>query len=199
MFENNTGALQMLEARVVIDITAFYTYMKAVRDIQRMLGEMRPQAATSGTLTAASHETRPAPAGSWPDIMCNLIYMLFLALESARHAVDHLVEFEPENAERVVIILLSELEAFCFLRGEFTNDGDIYHERITLRIPEYQKKLKELRSNIQRGLQNAEEASDWKKADLLMPELGRLASGALESTPQCHTPICRSCRGTHPG
>src|SRR5579871_5001103 len=37
VFENNTRDLQALEARVVVNITAFYTYMKAVRDSTRSL------------------------------------------------------------------------------------------------------------------------------------------------------------------
>jgi hypothetical protein len=37
VFENNTRDLQALEARVVVNITAFYSYMKAVRDSTRFL------------------------------------------------------------------------------------------------------------------------------------------------------------------
>jgi len=182
VFENNTGALQALEARVVIDITAFYTYMKAVRDIQRMLSNMPPPAVTEAPPRELSGETSSAPDGSWRYVMRNLIYMLFLAMESARHSIDHLVEFEPEKAERTVMILLSELEAFRCLRGEFRNDGDIYHERIELRIPEYKETLDELRSDIQAGMHAAADSADWKKADLLRPELERLAEAALKTS-----------------
>ena len=43
MFESNTRDLQTLEARVVINITEFYTYMKAFRDYLRTLAEITPQ------------------------------------------------------------------------------------------------------------------------------------------------------------
>ena len=180
VFENNTGALQMLEARVVIDITAFYTYMKSVRDIQRALAEIVPQAPQSAASSALAEQGTPA-AGSWMALMRNLIYMLFLALESARHSVDNLVEFEPENAERTMVILLSELEAFRFLRDEFRTDGDMYHERIVLRIPGYKETLDKLRSNIEQGLRHRTQGAEWQKAVLLLPELNRLAAAALES------------------
>ena len=98
VFESCIKDLQSLEARVVIDITAFYTYMKAVRDARRNLA-----ATTKGS-------TQP---------FCDLIYMLFLGLESARHAIHNLVEFEPEQAERTIIILFNELEAYHFLMTQF--------------------------------------------------------------------------------
>ena len=43
VFNNNSKDLQMLEAAVVTNITAFYTYMKAFRDLRRiLLSELYP-------------------------------------------------------------------------------------------------------------------------------------------------------------
>jgi hypothetical protein len=50
VYESNTRDLQTLEATVVSNITAFYTYMKSFRDHLRMLAETAPQAAEAGTI-----------------------------------------------------------------------------------------------------------------------------------------------------
>jgi hypothetical protein len=52
--------------------------------------------------------------GCWHQAARNVVYMLFLGLESARRAIADLVEFEPERAERTIVILISELEAYRF-------------------------------------------------------------------------------------
>jgi hypothetical protein len=69
IFDSNSRDSQALEALVVINITEFYTYMKATRDSQRKLADTKPS---------------PAPqAGSTPDpwhaALANMIYMLFWA------------------------------------------------------------------------------------------------------------------------
>ena len=46
-----------------------------------------------------SNCNQPRPPQPWHDGMRDLIYMLFLAFESAREAIKDLVEFEPEQAE----------------------------------------------------------------------------------------------------
>jgi len=91
VFDSSVRDLQTLEARVVINITAFYTYMKAVRDSMRALAEIGPQPAEPN-----SAATDTPTAGSWHEAARNVVYMLFLGLESARHSIAHLVEFQPE-------------------------------------------------------------------------------------------------------
>jgi hypothetical protein len=49
VFESSTRDLQKLEASVVINITAFYTFMKAARDSLRKLVEIAPQPAELGS------------------------------------------------------------------------------------------------------------------------------------------------------
>ena len=46
VFEGNTRDLQSLEARVVINITSFYTYMKTVRDLMRTAAALKPEPVT---------------------------------------------------------------------------------------------------------------------------------------------------------
>jgi hypothetical protein len=117
ILDNNSRDLQSLEADVVINITAFYTFMKAVRDVLRKLAD---------------------PGGSkTEDDVNNLLYMLYLALESGRKAMDDLVEFEPTHIERTVVILLSELAAYEFLRQHYSTKGDSHYERLILRGPAY--------------------------------------------------------------
>ena len=120
IFGSNSRDLQSLEARVVINITAFYTYMKAVRDMRRGVQAITPLPSDR----IADRRDEPEP-GSWREAMRNLIYMLFLALESARKTIEDLVEFEPEQAERTIIVLVSELEAYGFLAFIMTVLSDI--------------------------------------------------------------------------
>jgi len=115
---SNSRDLQTLEANVVINITAFYTFMKAVRDTLRQLAD------------AKSVE-------QWQESMRNVIYMLYLGLESGRNAMDDLVEFEPTHTERTMVILLSELDAYYFLRCKFHDPKEMHFDRLILRGPTY--------------------------------------------------------------
>lgn len=187
VFEGNTRDLQTLEARVVINITAFYTYMKAVRDSMRSLAAMRPE---PGEFMPRSKE--PA-IGSWREAVCHVVYMLFLGLESARHAIQDLVEFEPEKAERSVVILISELEAYRFLREQFPDERDMHYQRITLRECEYRDIVPKLTRSIEVG--RASETSSragalseeprpglrWEPAWRLLPELQRRYQAVVNS------------------
>jgi hypothetical protein len=172
VFENNTAALEALEARVVINITAFYTYMKAVRDSMRALAEMAPEPA--------------AAASRWHAAARNAIYVMYLGLESARKAVDDLVEFDPEKAERTIVILLSELEAYRFLREQFTDPSDSRYQRIKLRIADYERLVPEVRAAVEQGSaqeQGAAAAEKWKPAWLLLHELSTRFAAAISPTP----------------
>jgi hypothetical protein len=188
VFEGNTRDLQTLEARVVINITAFYTYMKAVRDSMRTLAGIGPQPAD---LELPSNK---APAsGSWHEAARNVVYMLFLGFESARHAIADLVEFEPERAERAIVILISELEAYRFLCNQFADEQDVRHQRLMLRDFEYRDVVPHLCCSVEvgRASEKAIEAglpshgprqvSQWEQAARLLPELKRRYQAAVGS------------------
>ena len=129
VFERNSSDLKLLEALVVTNITEFYTYMKATRDSQRRL----------------------AQAGSdpeaWRASIANVIYMLFLGYEAARKAVDDLIEFQPTQAENIIVILLTELRCYAFLIQYFKPD-DLRHTRLKLRRDNYRKIVPELYRQI---------------------------------------------------
>ena len=141
VFESNTRDLQTLEARVVINITEFYTYMKAFRDYLRTLAEITPQ----------PDELDPSSESllRWHEAVVNVVFMLFLGLESGRHAIADLVEFQPEKAERTIVILMSELEAYRFLRSWFTNSEDVRYQRLNLRESDYQRLVPKLISSVE--------------------------------------------------
>jgi hypothetical protein len=180
VFDGNARDLQTLEARVVINITAFYTYMKAVRDSMRTLAEIVPQPADH-----LPPSGRAPAAGPWHEAARNVVYMLFLGLESARHAIDDLVEFEPEKAERTILILLSELEAFRFLCRQFPDEQEVHHQRIMLRAADYRGLVPVLSRSVEvgRGADLTVDAgakaarhpkvSQWEPAWQLLPELQR--------------------------
>jgi hypothetical protein len=192
VFESNTRDLQTLEARVVINITAFYTYMKAVRDSLRALSAI------------TAHESSSAAA--WRATTRDVVYMLYLGLESARHAIDDLVEFEPEKAERTVVILISELEAYGFLRSQFTGEQEMHYQRLKLRETDYRHEIPALRAAVKKGRADAQAAeaweaetgaqsreilkvADWDPAWRLLPELKKRYHAAVEQIDPPHDDV----------
>jgi hypothetical protein len=165
ILDNNSRDLQNLEADVVTNITAFYTFMKTVRDMLRKLSD--PEASKSR------------------DEVNNLLYMLYLALESGRKSMDDLVEFEPAHTERTVVILLSELEAYEFLRSHYSTDGESHHERLVIRGPVYVHLMGQLEDVLERqrkkfmpimterleGQDLSYEETQWWAALQLLPSL----------------------------
>jgi hypothetical protein len=175
VFESNTRDLQTLEARVVINITEFYTYMKAFRDYLRTLAEVTPQ---SDELDSSSESLL-----RWHEAVVNVVFMLYLGLESGRHAIADLVEFQPEKAERTIVILISELEAYRFLCSRFTDEQDVRYQRLNLRESVYRHLVPKLISSVE-ACRAAEkiivletewdrppQASKWEPAVRLLPEL----------------------------
>jgi hypothetical protein len=185
VFESCTRDLQTLEARVVIDITAFYTFMKAVRDSMRMQAQIGPQPADP----KLQSKKTPA-AGPWHEAARNLVYMMFLGLESARHALAALVEFQPESAERAIVVLISELEAYRFLRSQFKDEKDVYHQRLQLREADYRYLVPELCRAVEAGRSAEKTGTEphepplWEPAWRLLPELDRRYRDAVLN-PHC--------------
>jgi hypothetical protein len=136
VFDANAKDLQVLNVGVVTNITSFYTYWKAMRDAFRQL---------ASTVTGKPSEI---DFERWKGAMCNVIYMQFLAFESARKAIDDLIEFEPSHAENKITILLSELPAFHFLLDQFTNE-DVRHKRLELRRHEYPDIIEAVRTKTE--------------------------------------------------
>ena len=124
VFDTSVRDLQKLEADVVQNVTAFYTYMKVMRDYLRKLADTPPPSAGS-----TSHDD------DWHKVVCSVIYMQFLGLESARKAIQDLVEFQPTRAEDIFTILLSELAAYDFLRNQF--HGDLFDRLLKGRENQY--------------------------------------------------------------
>ena len=172
IFDTNSRDLQYLEEEVVINITAFYTYMKAVRDMRRALQMIaQPSAHRKGdSKDAVAH---------WQEAMRNLIYMLFLALESARKAIHDLVEYEPQQAERKISILISELEAYGFLCGHFPDKDDIRLKRLLMRKRNYALQTSECIELVHQGVANPRTRRHWGPAGLLIDQLRARCDEAL--------------------
>jgi hypothetical protein len=145
VFDSSVKDLQLLEADVVDNVTAFYTYMKVMRDSLRKLAEIRPP---TGVIRSGD---------SWHRAICNIVYMQFLGLESARKAIRDLVEFEPTRAEDSFTILLSELVAYGFLREQFK--GDLRQRRLEARDESYRRDIPELYRELQQRT-----GPQWEKA-----------------------------------
>jgi len=146
VFDATVKDLQSLEAGVVKNVTAFYTYMKVMRDYMRKLDDLSPT------------------ADAWRHTLCNVIYMQFLAFKNARLAILDLVEFEPRQAENLISILLSELPAYRFLLDHF--DDDFHHRRLMLREPDYRRDVPDLYRIVMAGT-----GKIWEKAQDTVEEL----------------------------
>jgi hypothetical protein len=186
IFGSNSRDLQSLEARVVINITAFYTYMKAVRDMRRGLQAITPLPSDRN----ADRHDEPQP-GSWREAMRNLIYMLFLALESAHKTIHDLVEFEPEQAERIIVILISELEAYGFLCSHYTLESDIRRKRLLLRRSGYEEETRDCIEKVEAGMKAGDprERRLWEPAARLLDELCARLEEALRQASDDPAPL----------
>lgn len=161
VFENNARDLQALEFGTVINITAFYTYVKAVRDTMRQLADIGPHC--------------------WYDTMLNIIYMMFLSLESARKAIDDLIEYGPEEKVRIIEILISELEAYGFLRKTLAHD-QVRYQLIMMRQPYYRELVPKIWREVESPSRESPRAWQWERARRLLPKLEKRFNEAMAAT-----------------
>jgi hypothetical protein len=152
VFDATTKDLQQLEEKVVKNVTEFYTYMKVARDYMRKLADVGANA--------------PDALAKWQAAIGNIMYMLFLALESARKSMQDLVEFQPRQAEDTITILLSELTAYAHLRTVFIDD--LRCRRLEAREEGYLRVVPGLLAEVTAG-----SGPEWAKAKELSIELGR--------------------------
>jgi hypothetical protein len=134
IFDNNAGDLRVLEVEVVTNVTAFYTYFKAMNDARRVLTTVKPP-----VHNAAMND-------GWHTAFASVIYMQFLAFESARKAVRDLVEFEPNQLDNITSILISEVCAYQFLLDYFrTVHGaeDFRYARLKMRRDDYREAVED--------------------------------------------------------
>ena len=146
IFNNNAKDLQALEASVVTNITAFYSYMKAFRDSRRLLQNLAEQKVIFGEDTLVRHDLTIPEAEKksstylWRIDLFNVMYMLFLAYESARKATEDLVEYEPTALECIASIMITELKCYTFIVeycSQNFRENDILAQRLDLRRCEY--------------------------------------------------------------
>lgn len=151
VFENGTMDLQILQADVVINVTAYYTYMKTLRDYLRRLSEI-----SQGTTSEKCN------------VLLNAIYMTFLGYESARKSVGELVEYQPTRAEAKIAVLMTEVPAFRFLRDHLSAE-DFRGRRLALREPKYGSIVPDLFDEIMNA-----SGEDWENARSSAIDLGTL-------------------------
>jgi hypothetical protein len=108
--------------------------------------------------------------------MLNVIYLVFLGYESARKAVNDLIEFQPARAERSIVILLTELKCYAFLREHFTSD-DLRRKRLELREDGYRRDIRKLYHEVEASAGHSDEL--WVQARETLPVLVSRKRGAL--------------------
>jgi hypothetical protein len=161
VFAGNSSDLQALEALVVANITEFYTYMKASRDLLRKLAE--------------------TDSLEMPDAMANLIYIMFLGYESGRKSIKQLIEFEPTRAEDSIVILLTELVCYKFLREYFAQrPADVRNRRLALRENDYKNEIPRLCRKI--NSPHGGNKKFWEPAEETTDELGKRYSETFHET-----------------
>lgn len=194
VFDANAKDLQPLSVKVVTNITAYYTFWKATQDAFRKLAHTDPPVLTS--VDPANDKSNP-----WHQAMLNVVYMQFLAYESARKSVRGLIEFEPNKAENTTMILLSELRAYGFLLKYFSEE-DVRHKRLILRQSRYKDVVEEVyyhseneyvkynsnnkfRKRLwQLAPKDPEELSrDWAKVHGMLDELKKIYERAIGEFP----------------
>jgi hypothetical protein len=153
VFGSNSHDLEALEALVVGNITEFYTYMKAARDLQRKLAADK--------------------APDQKSTLENLIYVLYLGYESGRKSIQDLIEFEPTRAENIIVILITELICYSFLIENFEKErkDDVRLKRLLLRKKQYVTDVPDLVRQVNLPHQGNKE--DWERAQYTTPELAR--------------------------
>ena len=166
VFSNNSRDLQFLEASVVENITEFYTYVKAMRDLQRRLAEV----------TERGMQARDAKTDPWHEAIAHVLYLGYLSYESARKAIGELVEFEPAAAERKIAILITELKCYRFLLEFYKNDP-VRSGRLKLREEGYKQEVSGLDRRVNSGY--GEHQKDWGPAKETLPELKKQYKEAL--------------------
>ena len=171
VFTSNSRDLELLEESVVNSITEFYTYMKALRDSLRRLAEIHPPQVTRPAVDGLNVQT------PWHLAMLNVIYLTYLGYESARKAIRGLVEYQPARAERLIVILLTELECYAFLRTRFETE-DLRGRRLQLREPEYRKEAIGLYAEVMLRA-HATHATEWLQARETIPALEACYKKAL--------------------
>jgi hypothetical protein len=187
IFNSNARDLENLEARVVERVTEFYTYLKTMRDYLRSLADIE-------------HPDKSIDA--WQVSMRNIIYMLFLMLESARKALDQLVEYQPEQALYNAEILLSEIVVYGFLWDSYRKDAlkhpehDARFERLNLRRKDYQPIVKQLNKLAASHAGEADpEREAWGKVAALLNELNRCCQTVFDDL-MSQTTITESAAGS---
>jgi hypothetical protein len=175
IYDKSASDLQSLEREAVTSVTAFYTYRRTVMDYLRAA-----LAADSGAAAQAVYE--------------QMIYMLFLMLESARQAVEELTEFQPERDETLVTVYCSELPLFAFLldRHRGIPEADFKYQRLILRIRGYDDAVADLVYRIETvdlsKLKKGPAWETWQKAQTTCVELrnryGRLWQASQPDFPR---------------
>lgn len=165
VFQSNSRDLQSLEASVVHDITQFYTYMKAQRDAQRRLAETKlPKVDKTGALKVKDDSKKcddDAEADAWQTAMMDVIFLTFLGYESARKAISSLVEYQPARTERLIVILLTELRCFAFLRQHF-HPEDLRGQRLQIRVADYKEQVVAIYDEVMSP--HGKNEGDWLQA-----------------------------------
>jgi hypothetical protein len=148
VYDGNLSDLQPLNVNVISHVTEFYSYRKAMMDYRRRIA-VEPDAQKKR---------------GERDMM---IYMQFLMYESARYAIEELIEFEPNLEESKINILCSEIVVFHYLTKRFP-EGDYRGRR--LRIRDYGPLIVKTLDRINKG-----HGSNWTRAKTTAKELDRRA------------------------
>jgi hypothetical protein len=140
IYSQSAKELAALNQDITLNISQYYTLLQASREAYRLLGT--PHMGLSED-------------DSWKERSITFIYFIFLALEAARSALAELIDDRDRRDEAVLIALLSEWFAYCFLLDQWHKTGpdafDIRAKRIAAREENYIKLFKQFQDRSGRS------------------------------------------------
>jgi hypothetical protein len=101
----------------------------------------------------------------------NVVYMMFLTLESARKSIRDLIEFNPNQVENIINVLINELTAYQFLMIQFGAQSeaagqDFRYPRLCLRLQSYREIIGDVYWRTMDGKQYFYERSKTRSGSL---------------------------------
>jgi hypothetical protein len=161
VLDSSTADLANLDAVVVSQVSAFYTYRLSMIEYMARIADTQaptPQQLRDDALVGHDYLQRV------DYLLFQVIYMLFLSLESGRKAVQELVEYEPNHAEATLNILIGELICRDFLIRQISaapppaTGEDVRLARLRARHPEYVRLCADLAVTVTTRYRKAETA-----------------------------------------
>jgi hypothetical protein len=172
VYDGQLADLEPFDFQIVTHVTEFYTYRKTMVDCLRAMAQAKD-------IEQLRH------------LNDQMIYMQFLMYESARKAIEEMIEFEPNKAESLINVLCSELVAYGYLITHHW--ADYKGLRLRLRLKDYADVVGEIATKTRRN-----QGPNWERARTTRPEMERRYAEMLVVVHCLEVPPPADARSTEP-